>query len=132
MGPRDRRVVTLLECELTDWAASESDLDPEASHRLLTQYLGEARRVVIHHGGTPQQIVGTVLTAVFGLPTLHEDDALRAARAAVELRGAAGIRIGIATGEVASGDPATAGSSITGSALQAVARLRAAAPPVRS
>ncbi len=129
LGALGRRVVTVLECELTGSAGGDDVLDPEASHRLLTQFVGEARRVVVLHGGIVEHVTGPVVRAVFGLPTLHEDDALRAARASVELQQATGLRVGIATGEVVSGDPATSGGSITGSVLQAAARLRDSARP---
>ena len=94
------------------------------------------------HGGTIEKFVGDAVLAVFGIPVVHEDDALRAVRAAVELRGelarlndeleaAFGIRIGVRTGvhtgEVFAGDPAQGDPFATGDAVVVAQRLEATA-----
>ena len=87
--------------------------------------------VVEQHGGTVEKFIGDAVMAVFGVPTVHEDDALRACRAAVEMRDAfpsLGIegRIGLSTGEVVTG---TAERLATGDVLNVAARLQQVAAP---
>ena len=85
------------------------------------------KAIVESHGGTVEKFIGDAVMAVFGIPAAHEDDALRACRAAVEMRDALpelGIRgrIGVNTGEVVTG---TAERLATGDAVNVAARLRA-------
>lgn len=124
----DRRTVTVLFTDLSPAAAptSHDTVDPEAVHPFVSRAHGAARAVLEEHGGTVEGIVGDVAVAVFGLPVAHEDDPLRAVRAAVALRATledldttaapdrdAGpaIRVGIATGEIVVGDPMASGAS---------------------
>ena len=79
--------------------------DPEALRRVMTRFFEVSRATLERHGATVEKFIGDAVMAVFGVPAVHEDDALRAARAALELRrnvAALGIelRIGINTGEV--------------------------------
>src|SRR5204863_406711 len=79
--------------------------DPEALRALLARYFERMRGIVESHGGTVEKFIGDAVMAVFGVPVAHEDEALRACRAAVEMRDALpelGIRgrIGVNTGEV--------------------------------
>jgi tetratricopeptide (TPR) repeat protein len=100
------------------------------------------RGVLERHGGTVEKFIGDAVMAVFGIPTLHEDDALRAVRAAADIRTALdglndavhaerglriGVRIGINTGEVVAGDPSTGETLVTGDAVNVAARLEQAA-----
>src|SRR5919198_366275 len=83
-------------------------LDPEALRSLLARYFERMKATVERHGGTVEKFIGDAVMAVFGVPVLHEDDALRALRAAAEMRDALpelGVqgRIGVATGEVVTG-----------------------------
>src|SRR5579885_1406956 len=88
--------------------------DPEQIRRVMSRYYEEARAVLERHGGTVEKFIGDAVVAVFGVPVLHEDDALRALRASVEMRAALevlnqelletvgveiGIRVGVNTGE---------------------------------
>jgi hypothetical protein len=91
-----------------------AQLDPEAYRALLSRYFELVRERIEHHGGTLEKFTGDAVLAVFGVPALHEDDALRAVRAAVEAQTALrradiAARIGVATGEVhvvsAAGEP---------------------------
>ena len=89
------------------------------------------KAIIESHGGTVEKFIGDAVMAVFGVPTLHEDDALRAVRAAVEMRDAMpelGIeaRIGVTTGEVVAG---TEERLATGDAVNVAARLEQAAKP---
>ena len=100
------------------------------------------RRVLERHGGTVEKYIGDAIMAVFGLPRLHEDDALRAVRAAFEMRTALrdlnlrlqatwGVslenRTGVSTGEVVTGDPASGQRLATGDTVNVAARLEQAA-----
>jgi class 3 adenylate cyclase len=103
-GP-DRRTVTVLFCDLVDSTRLATELDPEVYRGLISRYFDVARRPIERHGGTVEKFIGDAVMAVFGVPDLHEDDALRAVRAAREVQAALHdlsieARIGISTGEV--------------------------------
>ena len=130
-GPEQRKVVTVLFCDVTGSTELGERLDPEALRALLARYFERMRSIVERHGGTVEKFIGDAVMAVFGVPVLHEDDALRALRAAVEMRGAfpeLGIagRIGVTTGEVVTG---TEERLVTGDAVNVAARLEQAAAP---
>src|SRR5260221_4088311 len=106
-------------------------IDPEALRRIMTRYFEVSRVALERHGGTVEKFIGDAVMAVFGIPAAHEDDALRAARAAVELRrevSAIGIelRIGVNTGEVVAEEGETL---VTGDAVNVAARLEQNASP---
>ena len=128
--PREvRKVVTVLFCDLTGSTAIGERTDPETLRALMNRYYEAARAVLERHGGTVEKFVGDAVMAVFGIPVATEDDALRAVRAAVELRDhvhGLGLeaRIGINTGEVVSGEGDTL---LTGDAVNVAARLEQAA-----
>src|SRR5438445_10897309 len=126
-----RKVVTVLFCDITGSTALGERVDPEPLRALLARYFGRMRSIVEAHGGTVEKFIGDAVMAVFGVPVLHEDDALRAVRSAVEMREAfpeLGVqgRIGVATGEVVSG---TEERLATGDAVNVAARLEQAAQP---
>ena len=94
-------------------------LDPESTRRVMTRYFDSMRAAIERHGGTVEKFIGDAVMAVFGVPVVHEDDALRAVRAAADMREALaelndelerdwGVRlasrIGVNTGEVVAGD----------------------------
>jgi class 3 adenylate cyclase/tetratricopeptide (TPR) repeat protein len=123
--------VTVLFCDLTGSTALGETLDPERLRALLARYFERMQAIVERHGGSVEKFIGDAVMAVFGVPVLHEDDALRAVRAAVEMRDALpelGLqgRIGVMTGEVVTG---TAERLATGDAVNVAARLEAAAQP---
>jgi predicted ATPase/class 3 adenylate cyclase len=110
-----RKTVTIVFVDIVDSSRLSHDLDPEALRTLLARYFDELSAVIRRHGGVVEKYIGDAIMAVFGVPILHEDDALRAVRAAVEMRGALAIlnrefeagwgvrlanRIGVNTGEV--------------------------------
>ena len=78
--------MTLLFCDVTGSTALGERLDPESLRAVLARYFDAARVVVERHGGSVEKFIGDAVMAVFGIPVLHEDDALRAVRAAAELR----------------------------------------------
>jgi DNA-binding SARP family transcriptional activator len=140
--PEERKTVTIL---LVDVAASTSAgaaPDAEAARRLVARFIGTAAGVLAGHGGSAEEVVGDALVGMFGIPTAREDDALRAVRAAVDLRHALAAlnkelasdgeirlaaRVGINTGEVVVGEQAMRKTMASGAAVKAAARLQQAA-----
>ena len=137
-----RKTVTVLFGDLVGSTSLGEGMDPEALRRLLTRYFDEMRAVVERHGGSVEKFIGDAVMAVFGIPRAHEDDALRAVRAAVEMHERlAGLsaeleqdygvslaaRIGVNTGEVVAGDPALGHAFVTGDVVNVAARLEQAA-----
>src|SRR3954465_13888433 len=83
-----RKVVTVLFCDLTGSTELGERLDPEALRALLARYFARMRGIIERHGGSVEKFIGDAVMAVFGVPVVHEDDALRALRAASEMRDA--------------------------------------------
>src|SRR6266516_216740 len=126
-----RKTVTALFCDLTGSTALGERTDPEVLRALLARYFERMKAIVESHGGTVEKFIGDAVMAVFGVPAAHEDDALRACRAAMEMREAfpeLGVngRIGVNTGEVVAG---TEERLATGDAVNVAARLELAAQP---
>jgi DNA-binding SARP family transcriptional activator len=136
-----RKTVTAVFVWLVATSSTRASLDPEALRRVTSRAFGEINGAVERHGGTIEAVTGDAITAVFGLPAVHEDDALRAVRAATEIRtdvkvladelGDEGaqleFRIGISTGEVVTGPEAGPQLRATGEPLGVSARLAQAA-----
>jgi class 3 adenylate cyclase/tetratricopeptide (TPR) repeat protein len=123
-----RKVVTVLFCDVSGSTAFAESRDPEAVRAVMGRYFDVARTAIERHGGTVEKFIGDAVMAVFGVPTIREDDALRAVRAAAELRDAVEVpvRIGVNTGEVVTG---SGDSLVTGDAVNVAARLEHAAAP---
>jgi class 3 adenylate cyclase/tetratricopeptide (TPR) repeat protein len=126
-----RKTVSVVFCDVTGSTELGERLDPEALRSLLARYFEAMKAIVESHGGTVDKFIGDAVMAVFGIPRAHEDDALRACRAAVEMRDALpalGIRgrIGVNTGEVVTG---TSERLVTGDAVNVSARFEQAAAP---
>jgi class 3 adenylate cyclase/tetratricopeptide (TPR) repeat protein len=124
-----RKIVTIVFCDLTGSTALGNRTDPEALRATMRGYYEEMRTILERHGGTVEKFVGDAVMAVFGVPVSREDDALRAVRAAWEMRTAVGklglqARIGVNTGEVVAGEGDTL---VTGDAVNVAARLEQAA-----
>ena len=83
-----RKTVTVLFCDVTGSTELGEKLDPEALRALLARYFERMSGIVQHHGGSVEKFIGDAVMAVFGVPVAHEDDALRACRAAAEMRAA--------------------------------------------
>jgi class 3 adenylate cyclase/tetratricopeptide (TPR) repeat protein len=145
LPPREvRRTVSIVFCDLKDSTALGERLDPEALHEVKDRYFAAMAAQITRHGGKIEKYIGDAIMAVFGLPVQHEDDALRAVRAAAgmqaalrtvnaELSGRYGVelamRTGVNTGEVvATDDPAANQKLATGDAVNVAARLEQAAP----
>ncbi len=124
-----RKTVTVLFCDLAGSTALGETVDPERLRALLARYFERMKEIVERHGGVVEKFIGDAVMAVFGVPVAHEDDALRAVRAAAEMRDglpALGLegRIGVMTGEVVAG---TAERLVTGDTVNVAARLEQAA-----
>jgi class 3 adenylate cyclase/tetratricopeptide (TPR) repeat protein len=142
--PLIRKTVTVLFCDVTGSTSLGERIDPETLRRVMLEYFDEMRAAIERHGGTVEKFIGDAVMAVFGVPVVHEDDALRAVRAGDEMRGALvrlnndldskfgvrlEMRIGINTGEVVVGDPTAEHLIATGDAVNVAARLQQAAQP---
>jgi class 3 adenylate cyclase len=138
-----RKTITVVFCDLKDSTSLGENLDSESLREVLSVYFSAMRQVLERHGGAIEKYIGDAIMAVFGLPRLHEDDALRAVRAAFEmgtalqdlnvrLQATWGVRlanrIGVNTGEVIAGDAATGQRLATGDTVNVAARLEQAAP----
>ena len=138
----ERKVLTVVFCDLRDSTALGERLDPEALGEVLDLYFAAMTRVLKRHGGAIQKFIGDAIVAAFGLPIVHEDDALRAVRAAAEMRDALvrlnrqldpgygiqlEVRIGIHTGEVVIRTGSNEQQLLTGDTLNTAARLEQAA-----
>ena len=125
-----RKTVTVVFADLVGSTALGERTDPELLRELMAEYHAELRAILERHGGTVEKFVGDAAMAVFGIPQVHEDDALRAVRAAAEIRDAVGkldleTRIGVNTGEVVAGEGEE--TLVTGDAVNVAARLEQAA-----
>ncbi len=132
-----RKIVTALFCDVTGSTELGEQLDPEVLRGVMNRYFGEIRSIIERHGGTIEKFIGDAVMAVFGIPKVEEDDALRAVRAAVEIRDrlpalaadvgvALRFRTGVNTGSVLAGE----GENIAiGDAVNVAARLEQAAGP---
>jgi class 3 adenylate cyclase/tetratricopeptide (TPR) repeat protein len=142
VGQEVRKTVTVLFCDVTGSTQLGERLDPETVRRVMGRYFDEMRSVLASHGGTVEKFIGDAIMAVFGVPTVHEDDALRAIRAAHEMRERLGrlnkelerdhgvtivARIGVNTGEVVAGTGEQ--TLATGDAVNVAARLEQSAQP---
>jgi class 3 adenylate cyclase len=137
----DRRTVTVLFCDLVDSTRLAASLDPEVYRSLISRYFEVVREPVERHGGTVEKFIGDAVMAVFGVPELHEDDALRAVRAAIEVRDALrnldttawdvqlAARIGVTTGEVHVLSGAGEELHVSGAAVSLASQLEGHAPP---
>ena len=131
-GP-DRRTVTVLFCDLVDSTRLATELDPEVYRGLISRYFDVVRQPISRHGGTVEKFIGDAVMAVFGVPELHEDDALRAVRAAREAQDALrGLnieaRIGVSTGEVHVLSAPGENLHVSGAAAGAASQLEGRAP----
>ena len=132
-----RKTVTVLFCDVVGSTALAERSDPEVMRGVMARFYAAVRAPVERHGGTVEKVIGDALMAVFGIPTVHEDDALRALRAALEMRdavremGEIQARIGVNTGDVLARDPTQGESLVVGDAVNVAARLEQAAEPGR-
>jgi class 3 adenylate cyclase/tetratricopeptide (TPR) repeat protein len=139
-----RKTVSIVFCDVTGSTALGERLDPESMRDVQSRYFDTMQTAIERHGGTVEKYIGDAVMAVFGIPVLHEDDALRAARAAADMREGLTalnkelerdrgvtiqVRIGVNTGEVVAGDPGGGKAFVTGDAVNVAARLEQHAEP---
>jgi predicted ATPase/class 3 adenylate cyclase/DNA-binding SARP family transcriptional activator len=143
-APEARKTVTVVFADLTESTELGERLDPEALRTVMGRYFAIAQEAFHRHGGTVEKFIGDAVMAVFGIPVLHEDDALRALLATAELQSGLGelnaelergwglqlaLRIGVNTGEVIAGEAAPGQPLVTGDPVNTAARLQQAAGP---
>jgi class 3 adenylate cyclase/tetratricopeptide (TPR) repeat protein len=138
-----RKTVTVVFCDLANSTMLAEALDPEVMRGVMERYFEVVRVEIERHGGTVEKFIGDAVMAVFGIPTAHDDDALRAVKAAIDMRTAMGtlnaeleethgvrlaIRTGVNTGEVVAGDPSLRKETFaTGAAVSTAQRLESTA-----
>ena len=133
---RERKVVTVVFCDLVGFTARAESLDPEDVEAFLRPYHERVRSELERHGGTVEKFIGDAVMALFGAPTAHEDDPERAVRAALAIRDFAveeglELRVGITTGEALvrlDARPDAGEGMASGDVVNTAARLQAAAP----
>jgi class 3 adenylate cyclase len=107
---QERKVVSVLFCDVVGFTAMSESADPEDVHALMQQYFTAARSSIEAYGGVVEKFIGDAVVGVFGVPTAHGDDAERAVRAGLRIVGAASaltrtdgtplqVRVGVNTGE---------------------------------
>ena len=139
--PSERRLVSVLFCDLENFTGLAESLDPEEVRDILSRYFEAARGIVARFGGTIEKFIGDAVVGVWGTPVAREDDAERAVRAALEivaavasLRGAAlprplAARAAVATGESAVVLGLENQGMVAGDIMNTAARLQGAAKP---
>jgi class 3 adenylate cyclase/tetratricopeptide (TPR) repeat protein len=137
----ERRVCSVLFCDVAGFTPLAESRDPEAVRELLSRYFEVARTVVGRYGGVVEKFIGDAVMAVWGTPVATEWDAERAVRAALDLVTAVAhlgadaavpglaARAGVVTGEVAVTLGAAHEGMVAGDAVNTAARVQAAADP---
>jgi class 3 adenylate cyclase len=137
----ERRVCSVLFCDVVGFTPLSESRDPEAVRELLTQYFAVARTVIGRYGGVVEKFIGDAVMAVWGTPAATEGDAERAVRAALDLVAAVAAlgaeaavpglaaRVGVVTGEVAVSLGAVGEGMVAGDAVNTAARVQSAAAP---
>jgi class 3 adenylate cyclase/tetratricopeptide (TPR) repeat protein len=133
---RERKVVTVVFCDLVGFTSRAESMDPEDVEALLDPYHSRVRDELERHGGTVEKFIGDAVMALFGAPTAHEDDPERAVRAALAIRDFAveqglELRVGITTGEALirlDAEPEAGKGMASGDVVNTAARLQSAAP----
>ena len=134
-GREERKVVTVLFCDLVGFTAKAEKLDPEDVRAILGPYHERVRSELERHGGTVEKFIGDAVMALFGAPTAHEDDPERAVRAALAIRDFAveeglELRVGVTTGEALvslGASPSDGEGMASGDVVNTAARLQSAA-----
>ncbi|MGE5459028.1 MAG: AAA family ATPase [Solirubrobacterales bacterium] len=142
LGTDELKMVTVLFADLVDSTGLAQRLDPERAREIQSQFFDAASQELQALRGRPEKFIGDAVMAVFGLPTVHEDDALRAVRAGLAIRGRLRrmssslglaepleIRVGIESGQAATGLGPIGQLLVTGPVVNAAARLQTAAEP---
>ncbi len=142
LGTEERKMVTVLFADIVDSTGLARRLDPERAREVLGAFFDAATEELQALRGRPEKFIGDAVMAVFGLPQVHEDDALRAIRAGLAIRGRARrlasdrglaedlrVRVGVESGEAATGLGPAGQLLVTGAVVNAASRLQTAALP---
>jgi class 3 adenylate cyclase/tetratricopeptide (TPR) repeat protein len=142
LGTDERKMITVVFADLVDSTGLARRLDPERAREVLGHFFDVASEELLALRGRPEKFIGDAVMAVFGLPTVHEDDALRAVRAGLAIRGRMRrlaeslelpepieVHVGIESGEAATGIGPAGQLLVTGPMVNAAARLQDAAEP---
>ncbi|MGZ5318725.1 MAG: adenylate/guanylate cyclase domain-containing protein [Actinomycetota bacterium] len=142
LGTEERKLVTVLFADLVESTALAQRLDPERAREVLGRFYDAVTEELRALRGQPEKFIGDAVMAVFGLPHVHEDDAARAVRAGLAIRGHTrrlaaelgldhplDVRVGVETGEAATGVGPSGQLLVTGPVVNAAARLQTAAQP---
>ncbi|HXY71778.1 MAG TPA: tetratricopeptide repeat protein, partial [Actinomycetota bacterium] len=142
LGTEERKMVTVLFADLVDSTGLAQRLDPERAREVLGQFYDAATEELVALRGQPEKFIGDAVMAVFGLPQVTEEDAVRAVRAGLAIRDRTGrlgrqlglpkrlqVRVGIESGEAATGVGPAEQLLVTGPVVNAAARIQAAAAP---
>jgi serine/threonine protein kinase/predicted ATPase len=147
VGELERRLVTVLFCDLAQFISQSEQLDPEDMHEILRMYFGRMSKEIKRFGGSIEHYAGDAVLALFGVPVAHEDDAERAVRCGLNMQAAIqevsaevgkrwgnelALRVGVNTGEVVSGIwdiGDRKDHAVSGDAVNTAARLQAVAEP---
>src|SRR5918912_1684702 len=136
--PERRKTATILFCDVSGSTALGERLETESVREMMLRYFDEMRVALERHSGVVEKFIGDAVMAVFGVPVAHEDDALRAVRAATDMLARLdelndefegrfgsriGLRIGINTGEVVAGDVSMGETFVSGDPVNVAARL---------
>ncbi len=132
--------MSVLFSDLVAFTQLAERLDPEALRALMSEFFARATVAVERFGGVVEKFIGDEVMAIFGIPVVQEDDALRAVRAAIAVRECVAelnreteasleVRIGVNTGEVMTGDRSLGHSFVSGDAVAVGKRLEQAAEP---
>ena len=139
----ERRIVTVLFCDVVGFTSLSEALDAEDVVAVQDAYFAAVRETVTRHGGALEKFIGDAAVAVFGVPRVRDDDAVRAVRAALAVAAAVDqlgarlglaedklrLRVGVNTGEVVYGEATAERGPVTGDTVNVAARLQTAAPP---
>ncbi len=142
LGTEERKLVTVLFADLVESTALAQRLDPERAREVMGRFFDAVTEELRALRGQPEKFIGDAVMAVFGLPQVHEDDAVRAVRAGLAIRGRTrrlalelgldpplDVRVGVETGEAATGVGPSGQLLATGPVVNAAARLQGAAEP---
>jgi class 3 adenylate cyclase/DNA-binding CsgD family transcriptional regulator len=147
VGELERRLVTVLFCDLVGFTPLSEQLDPEDVREIQGVYFGRMSQEIKRFGGSIEKYAGDAVLALFGVPVAHEDDAARAVRSGLSMQAVIkevaaevgkrwgvelALRVGVNTGEVVSGTWDIGGrkdSAVSGDAVNTAARLQALAEP---
>src|SRR3954447_9661234 len=134
-----RKILTVMFADVVGFTSLAERIDPEALQLVMSRFVAEMRQIIVRHGGTIEKLIGDAIMVLFGVPVIHEDDAPRAARCALDMQAALEtlndeiesrwgerlqIHIGVNTGEVMVGPGDDGQTVVYGDAVNVAKRLQ--------